>query len=405
LIAIVVIGGAVTAWKLWDYNSRLRHAEARVDEYEERYRAVVELANAGVWVTDDDGNTVEADSRLLRTLGYRSGEIRGKPLSDFVLKRKRVKERSASAKTRLAGKRGAKEVYEAELQRRNGSTLPVLLAAKRLQNGNGDGSAAITLITEATGRKQAEQETALLKNEFFALISHELRTPLTSMKGYIELIKDTQGKRLGAEGREYLGVIARNTSRLTGLLADLMLLTQVEAGTFVLECDQTSLVELTKRSVEDAAAAADEAGIRLAFSNGRKLGCWGDGVRIGQVLDNLILNAIKFTPKGGQVDVRISKDGDNAVIEVEDDGPGIPKDESKYLFDRFYRASEARAKQVQGLGLGLAIVKAIVDAHGGKIGLVSEEGKGTRFTVELPRKRPEPGSRRWAKTSAVAGVR
>ena len=383
-----------------EMQARLEHAEAKVAEVEERYRAVVELANVGVWITDDEGNTTFTDPRLCRALGYRAGELRGHSLDEFVVKRKR-RVNGSTKSNRFAGKRAAKAVDEGELRRRNGETISVMLADRPLRNGNGDGSAALTLITESGDQKQAEEETALLKNRFFELISHELRTPLTAMIGFLELIDATQRDNLDEEGREYFEMIRRDADRLSRVLGDLYMLSRVEGGEFAVECDQANLAQLAKTAVERARPAAEEAGVKLTFSNGQKLGCWGDDDRLGQVLDNLIMNAIKFTPSGGRVEVGIWSARDSAVIEVSDDGPGIPPEEAKSVFGRFYRASEARAKQVQGLGLGLAIVKAIVDAHGGEIDLASEPGSGSTFTVRLPRKRPAPGSRRWSKTSAV----
>jgi PAS domain S-box-containing protein len=377
---------------------RRGRAGREIDACEERFRAVVEMSNAGVWMTDAEGNTTSVDDRVCRMLGYRPGEMEGRPLSDFV-----VAKEQANGSGQSRRRRGDEQ--EVELRRNNGETVNALLSSKSLYGGGTELSGTLMLVSEAAERKQAEAETELLKNEFFALVSHELRTPITSMVGYLDLITETQSERMDEQGLEFLDVIRRNTNRLSTLLADLMLLTQVDAGNFAMECDLADINALATSSIEEARPTAENAGIELTLSAGEKFACWGDGNRLGQVLDNLILNAIKFTPSGGHVEVRILERGDSAVIEVDDDGPGIPAAEHQELFSRFYQGSDARARQVQGLGLGLAITKAIVDAHSGKINLVSSPETGTTFTVELPRQRPSAGSPRWVKTSAVRKTR
>jgi two-component system, OmpR family, phosphate regulon sensor histidine kinase PhoR len=137
-------------------------------------------------------------------------------------------------------------------------------------------------------------------------------------------------------------------------------------------------------SVKAARLRADEQGVELVARAEPVPPCGADPHRIAQVTDNLLSNAIKFTPGGGRVEVRLTKRGEEALIEVQDSGMGIPADEQGKLFDRMYRATAAADRHIPGVGLGLTIVKGIVEAHGGKVGLTSEEGAGTTFFVELP---------------------
>jgi signal transduction histidine kinase len=232
-------------------------------------------------------------------------------------------------------------------------------------------------------RKRAEAAAERLKAEFFALVSHELRTPLTSIIGYLELLGD-EDQSLSEDGRRYLEVVARNTRRLERLVGDLLLVAQVEAGTFALELDEARLDALAAEAVSAAKPRAARAGIALALESDPVPPLSGDPGRLAQVIDNLISNAVKFTPEGGRVTVRVGAVGTDATLEVEDTGVGIPADEQARLFDRFYRAAGAERNQVQGVGLGLSIVKAIVESHGGAIRLSSEEGSGTKFTITLP---------------------
>jgi signal transduction histidine kinase len=241
-----------------------------------------------------------------------------------------------------------------------------------------------TQLGQFVERKRASEEADRVKAEFFALVSHELRTPLTSIRGYLDLVLEQEAEALGETGQRFLEVIARNAKRLEDLVADLLLVTQVEAGSFKVHIGTVDLTALAGEAVEAARPKAAELKIELSIDHDDLPDCPGDAARLGQALDNVISNAIKFTPEGGTVDVRVSNSGGRAMVEVHDTGPGIPEDEMARLFERFYRAKGARAGHVQGVGLGLAITEAIVEAHDGTIGVTSEVGKGTTFRIELP---------------------
>jgi signal transduction histidine kinase len=229
------------------------------------------------------------------------------------------------------------------------------------------------------------QESERLKDEFFALVSHELRTPLTSIIGYLELVLDDE--ELSEEARRFLEVVERNAQRLLRLVGDMLFLAQVEAGRLSLESTDVDLERVTADAVEAARPAAERAGVNLALHGAPVRTFNGDRDRCGQMIDNLISNALKFTPPDGRVDVRLSDAGDRAILEVTDTGSGIPDAEQARLFERFFRASSATSAAIPGAGLGLAIVKTIVEAHGGRVALASREGEGTTVRVELPYER------------------
>lgn len=233
---------------------------------------------------------------------------------------------------------------------------------------------------DVTPLKEAER----IKNQFFGLISHELRTPLTSIVGYTELLRDFERDNLSERGRGFLDVVERNARRQLRLVGDLLTLVRIQTGRFSIEPAPVDLREVVQASVEEAMPAADRRGVRLEVECEEIPAFVGDAQRLGQVVGNLLSNALKFTDRGGEVKVYLRRDHTGAVIEVADTGIGIPADELERLFDRLYRATSATEREIEGLGLGLSIVKAIVEAHRGKVSVASEPGAGTLVRVELP---------------------
>jgi signal transduction histidine kinase len=226
-----------------------------------------------------------------------------------------------------------------------------------------------------------------VKDDFVASVSHELRTPLTSIRGYLELVLDGEAGDLTDEQRQFLSIVDRNADRLLRVVGDLLFVAQVDAGKIAIERAPMDVDELVHQSVEAARPAASEQGVELDLEVDGLGPLNADRARLAQVIDNLVSNAVKFTPSGGRVEVRSAREGDLAVLEVTDTGIGISADDQDRLFQRFFRADEATQRAIQGTGLGLAIVQAIVEAHDGAISVASSPGAGTTFRVELPLER------------------
>ena len=243
------------------------------------------------------------------------------------------------------------------------------------------------------GRARALEETAdrlreldRLKDQFVATVSHELRTPLTSIHGYLELLLEGGADEVAAEQREFLSIVDRNTDRLRRLVDDLLLVSEIDAGKLELDVDDLELGALARESIESSRPNAEARGISLDFSSETTVHLTGDRVRLVQLMDNVVSNALKFTPRGGSVSVRTSRSNGSAVLEVEDTGVGVPADEQAQVFDRFFRARTSDENAVQGTGLGLSISQAIAHAHGGLIEVSSNVDVGTTFRVALPAK-------------------
>jgi signal transduction histidine kinase len=228
------------------------------------------------------------------------------------------------------------------------------------------------------------EELIRLRDEFVATVSHELRTPLTSIMGYLELISDDETGRRTPEEQAFLEIVQRNAERLVHLVSDLLLVAEAQDRRLSLEIREVDLGELAAECVTAAKPAADAREIQLTLSDGSPGRLDGDPVRLAQVMDNLISNAIKFTPTGGSVTVRTTTNHTHATLEVSDSGAGISTADQAQLFEPFFRSRAAAAEAIQGTGLGLTITKAIVEAHRGTISVESVLGKGTTFVVRLP---------------------
>ena len=181
-----------------------------------------------------------------------------------------------------------------------------------------------------------------MRDAFVATVSHELRTPLTSISGFLEMMEDEE-HALGEAGRQYLDVIRRATERLHALVEDLLLIAQIEAHRIELELAPVDLRDLAARAAEAAGPSARDKQIDVGVVVDSPPPVLGDAKRLTQVLDNLLSNAVKFTPDGGSVTIAVGADGDGARLSVTDTGIGVPADEQKQVFSRFFRASSGDA--------------------------------------------------------------
>ncbi len=228
------------------------------------------------------------------------------------------------------------------------------------------------------------QEVDKLKDELIQNVSHELRTPLTFVKGYVRLMREEELGPLTPDQQKALEVMDRKTDHLARLVSDIVTLETVSRET--LEIRPTDLVQLAQMALEACRPAAVEAGIELCTEIPPRLPpVLADWARISEVFDNLLANAIKFSPDGGTITVRMEEEKDAVRVEISDTGIGIPRDKLARIFDRFYQVDGSTRRRFGGAGLGLAIVKRIVESHGGKVGVESEPGKGSTFHFTLPK--------------------
>ena len=378
-----------------EHATKLSESEARLRELERMFRglwgAVTEQSAIG---TDRTGLIDAWNPGAAKMLGLTADETQGvRRIDEFHLQDElasRSKDLNFPAgetvlnpgfsalvePTRL----GNADVREWTYVGAGGRLVPVDLAVTARLSDAGEISGYLFVASDLTKSK----ELSRLKDEFVGLISHELRTPLSSVLGYLELLRDEEGTELSTNQLHYLSVAERNANRLLRLVGDLLFTAQVDSGMFHVDQTEQSLDAIVFGSVESARPAAKAAGITLTAEVAQGIVIRGDVVRLSQACDNLISNALKFTPEGGVVTVSVESNSDHGVVSVRDTGMGIAEAELDKLFSRFFRASTATKNAVPGVGLGLVITKAIVTAHGGVLDVTSEEGVGTCFTVTLP---------------------
>lgn len=261
-------------------------------------------------------------------------------------------------------------------------------AARRMEKGDltgrvsvrsGDeiGQLATAFNAMADGLTRLEQ----LRRKMVGDVAHELRTPLTNIRGYLEAARD--------------GLVTPDTALMDNLYEEVMLLNRLvddlqelalaEAGQLPLECRPVDVGEVARMAVEAIRPQAEVRGLELSLDLPSGLpSVTADLHRVGQVLRNLLNNALEFTPPGGQVRVAVRREGTWVCLEVRDSGPGIAPEQLPFVFERFYRADPSRARATGGAGLGLAIVKQLVEAHGGRVWVKSTPGAGSRFGFTLP---------------------
>ena len=256
------------------------------------------------------------------------------------------------------------------------------VSAVPVRNANGEVTGAVVLFHDITQLKRLDQ----VRRDFVANVSHELRTPLSILRGYIEVLLD-EPETSQEELRRILSIMERHSKRLQRLIGDLLSLAQLESSQAELELSVVRMDELFNNLIRDWKEKLSAKNLKVTVdlpSEGLTLRA--DGTRLEEVLHNLLDNAIKFSPKNGEIRLQAASCGSNIVLSVADNGIGISKEHLPRIFERFYRADKARSRELGGTGLGLAIVKHIAQLHGGRVEAESEGGRGTTIRVVLPGK-------------------
>lgn len=242
-------------------------------------------------------------------------------------------------------------------------------------------------------REQSEiRRLETVRRDFVVNVSHELKTPLTAMRGFLEAVLDEP--ELDPALRErFLARARNNTDRMVAIVSDLLTLARIEAADSALRMDRLDLREVASECHAEAEGNAAIGDVPLQLDlPGEEVTVLGDDTALATAINNLLDNAIKYSPAGGLVRVSVGTDSDKAWVSVSDHGPGIPPDETERVFERFYRTDKNRSRELGGTGLGLSIVKNVVAAHGGRVTLDTVFGEGSTFTIRLPLQTDRPGT-------------
>lgn len=359
----------------------LNETAARLDRTirsltDERNRSAAILGSMveGVAVITQDQRIVFCNDAFCRALGVKDLPCENRPLVEVVRQSDLLAViQQALAKTETV----SAEVQIGTLHRRSFS---VTAAPIRAQPSGDDGSGAVLVLHDITELRRLER----VRRDFVANVSHELKTPLTAIQGFAETLLG--GALDDAENsRRFLEIIRNHAARLGRLTDDLLKLSQIEAGKLELEFRSVSVADLIEPCVETARWKAAEKNLAVEVDCPASLpGVRGDLRRLQEVLQNLLDNAVQYTAAGGRITVRAAAGHREVAIAVADTGIGIPHAEQDRIFERFYRVDVPRSREAGGTGLGLAIAKHLVEAHGGRIEVQSEVGRGSTFSVFLP---------------------
>jgi len=381
---------------------KARQEQARVQRF------VQNAAGVAIIGTDARGRIDLFNPGAEAMLGYRSVEVVGRLCSMFHAPREieRLSRRLGCPATFIdvASRIADDDVaaLDVEFVRKDGAVLVLQFSMSRIYDEAGRVSGYVSTgedVTDRVNRQRALEEALAaervavenlkevdqVKDALVSGVSHELRTPITSILGYLEVLEDGGFGELNPQQSNALRRVRGNSNRLLTLIDDLLMLSRIQDGHLVVENDSLDLRTVIETARLAFAPTLTAAGIdfhcRVPDS---AVQVKGDAERLGRVLENLLGNAAKFTERFGSVDLELGVEGRTAVITVRDTGIGVPDYEQNQLFDRFFRASTAREREIQGSGLGLSIARALVRSHGGRIDVTSAVGVGSTFRVRLP---------------------
>jgi two-component system, OmpR family, phosphate regulon sensor histidine kinase PhoR len=328
-----------------------------------KLEAVISSMEEGVIPLEADGKILAVNAAARELF-----ELRDDPLGLRLWEVVRLQGLEEAAATALRRRTPVRDSFEVGSRVLSVRLSPVL-----------DGQGAVLVAHDITEDRRYDT----LRKEFVANVSHELRTPLSVVQGYVETLREGAWKE-EKSALEFLEIIDKNVRRLSAIVNDLLDLSKLESGGHVIEPRPVDLRALVERVAEAFRPVAARRGQELRVEVAPGSGTFeADGGLIERALSNLVDNALKYTPEGGRIRIWGGRDGDSAVMSVEDNGMGIPEGDLARIFERFYRVDKSRSRDLGGTGLGLSIVKHILQLHGGTV-TVKSSPAGSTFTLRLP---------------------
>jgi PAS domain S-box-containing protein len=351
-----------------------RMAEA-LDELRRKERAIVENAVDVICSIGADGKFIAVNRATLQCWGYPPDELIGNRLAQFV-------HADDIERTNEAIKNIISDQSAASLENRINKKDGTLADMHWSVQWSATEAALFCVAHDISERKRVDR----MKRDFVAMVSHDLRTPLTSIQGFLELLSVNAYGELSGTGKESLVVTEGNISRLIAMVNDLLDIEKMESGMLQLWPSETAVDAVIEKSLQAVEGFASQQKVKLKVREHQNIHMVADTDRLVQVLINLLSNAVKFSPKDSTVTIAVDDTEDGARISVEDIGRGVPEELREAIFERFKQIDRSDEQQKGGSGLGLAICKAIIERHGGKIGVESgAEGQGSRFWFCVPK--------------------
>jgi PAS domain S-box-containing protein len=373
-----------------DISEQVR-AEGRLRTLIRQSDSILASVGDGIFGVDLDGKATFVNTAAMQMLGYKQEEMLGEVMHDLIhhTRTDGSPYDSVDSPIRKSLKnfdtvRVSNEVF----WRKDGTSFPVEYVARPQidsQSSDSDGLKPLGVVvafTDTTERRALDR----MKDEFISTVSHELRTPLTSLRGALGLLAGGALANRPEKTQQMLEIAINNSDRLVRLVNDILDLERISSGKTELHSTMISAEDLLRRAAGVPQSRTPRPNIRIFFA-AHGVNVWADPDRILQTLNNLLSNAIKFSPAGSEIHLTARNlDESEAIIEVRDQGRGIPADKLEHIFDRFQQGDASDSRALGGTGLGLAICRSIVNQHGGRIWATSVEGQGTTFHFTLPTK-------------------
>ena len=341
-----------------------------------RSSAILRSMVEGVAVVDARERIVFSNRAFSEILSLDASVIEGRPLIEVI----RNSELLGLIRRALNGEEGLRsDIAMGIVQQRSFSVTATPVQALDSASAEGQPSGAVVVLHDVTELRRLER----VRQDFVANVSHEFKTPLTAIQGFAETLL-SGALEDPTNNRRFLEIIRDHATRLAGLTDDLLKLARIEAGKLEVEFVPVNILELVEQCAETALLKASRK--QIAFETDVPSGLpaiRGDASLLREVLQNLLDNAIQYTPQAGRIRVTVAVNGREAVIAVSDTGIGIPLADQERIFERFYRVDAARSREAGGTGLGLSIAKHIVEAHGGRLWVESEIGHGSKFSFSI----------------------
>jgi PAS domain S-box-containing protein len=372
--------------RVWEQTAALEREKKRALDEKERVDSIIRSIGEGLVVVDGEGKIQFMNPAAEKLLGLDQAGAKGVAIPDLM----RGEHTLAMAKGPLRDS-AEQTTKEIEVKSANAETQRVVQASTAvIENEAGKTVGMVSVLSDITKQKQLDEA----KSKFVAHVSHELRTPLLSIQESLSLLLGKEVGEVTPEQEKFLSIAQRNIGRLSRLVNDLLDVAKLEAGKIELHPVSFELKDMAHHVVETVRSWAEGKGVSIAEAFPQEpVPIVADPDRLTQVITNLLGNAVKFTPEGGKISVEIASAQlapgagvEGTAISVQDSGIGIPKQDQKRIFEKFEQVSLASPQGVSSTGLGLTIAKEIVELHGGKIWVESNEGEGSRFTFVIPRR-------------------